>query len=501
MRTVLPILQVWTGRCLIATALSSMLSAGSLAMGSPFAGIQGFSVQEDAKNTQTPVIQVQSDFPVRYQMQTVAPNQVKLTLYQAQLSQALLGPGNTLNLPPSQYIQQASVQTASDQLIILLTGANLGSHLPQLVGDVEPISTSQTTQTVALAKAKPEPNFKPASKHAKLPKPVVVFPVEALANNTAANILSPATVNLLSNAPRVNINDAPEPKSSDQPEPMADAQIGSPQIVAVTETKPAMSTAIEALMPTLPIEIENQSTPRAVPTFQTSHTRLSPIQAITIDEDGNPIKLVPKNVPIGLIDLNPLQNVYTALSQADPETAAERFMQRATTAYQQGHFAEAEQAMQEAIKLEPGNDDLLMALADVQIKQNRLPEAAVTYRKAMAQNPGQYEDTYAALLIRSGQRKQATEFLENTLQRNPQNAKVAYILGTLHEESGETQTAISYLQQAAELSPQSADILYNLGLAYEFIGDLPQAKAQYQKAQNLNPQASDIASALQRVQR
>lgn len=450
-----------------------------------FNGVSGFDVQDNGK---TPIITLKADMPVRYELQTVNPNQVKLTLYQVQFTQNLMDANNKLRLSNSHLIQQASVENHPTSVAITLTGPDLSKHLPTLAGDI-----IQSAQIIA-------PVVRKGTE-----KQVVVFPTQSPTEKVAAQVSTPQATQTPEPAETTEkeINEKQSERIEiEAPEPAAPSKQKSngPSIIAATDVEPTTANLKpEAFMPSMPDVAEVHPVPE--PKSFTSHgPKIYSIQAITLNEQGQPVQLLPKNAPISTIQIGQPQHVYNALFQDEVVSPADQLMSDALTAYHQNQLGVAEQTIQKALQLKPDNDEFLATLAEIQIKQQKLTQACESYRKAVNQNPGQYEVRYAQALSRTGKRADAIHMLENALQLDPQNSDAIYMLGTLNEELGNSKAAIIYLEQAASLSPQSADILYNLGLAYEFSGNFIKAKTTYQKALALNPSASDITTALQRVQ-
>jgi Flp pilus assembly protein TadD len=230
-----------------------------------------------------------------------------------------------------------------------------------------------------------------------------------------------------------------------------------------------------------------------------------PIQAMTLDSDGNPIVVHPKNAPIREFNVEDRNGGYNTLFQADTPTLdsqqdkLDTLMNEALSKYREQEYTDAEQDIRQALQLDHANADLYAALAEIQLKQNDLDSAMQSYQQASQLSAGKYGPAYVQLLVQAGKRQEAIRMLEEMNQEHPQQEQIVYMLGTLHEELGQVGQALVYLKQAAQLHPASADIQYNLGLAYELLGDREQAEKHYRSALTLSPKAPDIAKALERV--
>jgi tetratricopeptide (TPR) repeat protein len=228
----------------------------------------------------------------------------------------------------------------------------------------------------------------------------------------------------------------------------------------------------------------------------------APIQAMTTDADGKPILIRPKNQPITEFNIPQAPESFNVLFQSEGSPARQRvasLMADSLKAYQAKQYAKALSLIQQALQIQTDNADLYAALADIQTQLAQKQEAVKAYARAYQYNPQQYGQPYAQALVLAGQREKAIGVLKAVYGKNPNQAGVAYMLGTLYEELGQTEEALPYLKQAAELHPGSADIQYNLGLAYELSGDNLLAERHYQRALRLDASAADAQKALDRV--
>jgi tetratricopeptide (TPR) repeat protein len=90
-------------------------------------------------------------------------------------------------------------------------------------------------------------------------------------------------------------------------------------------------------------------------------------------------------------------------------------------------------------------------------------------------------------LAAKGQRDQAVRVLQDLVKRNPRDADVRLLLGSLLQEAGERSASIEQLSEAVRLRPRSAEAENALGEAYNAFGDKKAARAAFEKAVALNP--------------
>ncbi len=293
-------------------------------------------------------------------------------------------------------------------------------------------------------------------------------------------------------------------KQGMQPAVLTPAQ-AAPSAEANTPVPPEFGPALEEAQPFGPEEATTEAPPE--PDYQLLipipryHGGAAPIKAVTLDDQGRAISLRPKNDrSVMEVEWGEPAGGFNTLFQADgPDASPDQRMGRALSLYKSGNYPAALDEIQQALTADGKNADLYAALGEVHLKLQHPVEAEKAYERAARLNPGKYDKRFAEVLVLGGKRTDAITYLKNAFKQSPQQATLAYMLGTLHEEQGDTQSALAYLQQAARLQPGSADIQYNLGLAYELTGDRQQAATHYQKALALNPKAGDVKQALDRV--
>lgn len=175
-------------------------------------------------------------------------------------------------------------------------------------------------------------------------------------------------------------------------------------------------------------------------------------------------------------------------------------LKQAMTMVKQNQSQEAIALLEEGIQKDPNNAALYAAVGESYIKADNLHQANLAYEKASRLTPeGTYDDRYAYVLYKQGNRKKAIQVLLNLLQLNPGNAKHQFMVGTLYQELGQSELALPYLRAAERLNPSSSDVQYNLGLAYEQYGQKDLAKRHYQKALEISPGSRDLQEALNRL--
>jgi len=103
---------------------------------------------------------------------------------------------------------------------------------------------------------------------------------------------------------------------------------------------------------------------------------------------------------------------------------------------------------------------------------------------------------FGAAFLWSGYPAQALPYLEEVLQRTPQNARVLALVGQIHLDQQRFDTAEKYLRQALGVDAQSPEATYGLGLALAKQNRLDEARPFFEKAITLKPDYADAVNDL-----
>jgi tetratricopeptide (TPR) repeat protein len=528
----------WIRRCcgpsavLLALACLALALSGTLAFANPlFAGVTSIDAADSPVRGEQ-ALNFHADLPFQYQMRVQDADHIILRLYNARLANHLITAEGAVNILSGGAIQSAMLRQAhsnnpasEDCQEIILSGPGLGKKKLKITG-AEALPLPVTNSLASLSDQRLEDTE-------SQPLRLAQAPVQSSIPLAQVKVKAPAKTQKLTE----NSNDQAFHPLTQQPVAMmalSDSEktapsSNGPKIASVTdvarrqtpsgmplvvENRPEYPTqatqtfkATESEVAQLPAawgELEEPPEPvyqmlSPLPRYQGG---AAPIQAMTTDQQGNPVLLRPKNQSIPEFDIASRNEAYNTLFQAESESDSQkvsRFMAQALSAYQNQRFKEALPPIQQALALDVDNADLYAALGEIQIKLNQPKLASEAYARAFKHEADKYGQRYAQVLVLSGQRQQAVAVLKWLYSQDSRQAEIAYMLGTLYEEMGQTLAALPYLQQAADLHPASADIQYNLGLSYELSGDRLLAERHYQKALSLNPNAVDARNALNRV--
>jgi tetratricopeptide (TPR) repeat protein len=157
-----------------------------------------------------------------------------------------------------------------------------------------------------------------------------------------------------------------------------------------------------------------------------------------------------------------------------------------------------------ALKLRPNDPDALTNLGSALFKQGRLDEAIVNFQKAIQAKPDHIEalSNLGRALTRRGRLNEAFLACEQALALRPDFAMAHYNLASALGASGRMDDAILQLQQTLKLKPDLADAENDLGAAFLAKGNVNVAINEFTKAVNLRPDNPDfrdnLAAALER---
>jgi tetratricopeptide (TPR) repeat protein len=216
-------------------------------------------------------------------------------------------------------------------------------------------------------------------------------------------------------------------------------------------------------------------------------------------------------------DWNELQSIGAQLMKIAPN-APEGYIFHATARGNQGDVRAAEADLNRLIQSAPQNPVGYIQLGLLRTQQKRWADADSLFHQALAHDARSFpaQEALATLDFQRGQPAAAVERIKDQLQKSPDDAGLAFLLGQAQlrnsqqadaEQSfaravelapsnpgsvlalagvqvarGETDAAISSYKRAIPLAPSNVQIVVALGTLYEAKGDWQQAQSSYQQA-------------------
>ncbi len=180
-------------------------------------------------------------------------------------------------------------------------------------------------------------------------------------------------------------------------------------------------------------------------------------------------------------DLKQAANAYR--SALAIKESAEGYQTLGAVKLQQGLYREAEELFRKALelKLKPasvGHAQLAHALA----KQGRVPDALVSLRKALKEEPRQpgYWAQLSWIALMNDDKAEAEKAARKSIELDPNQSAGYRYLGDVMSAQGRFPDAIGAYEKALSRDPNLPDVYVNLGWAYESTGDLVTAIRNYE---------------------
>ncbi len=169
--------------------------------------------------------------------------------------------------------------------------------------------------------------------------------------------------------------------------------------------------------------------------------------------------------------------------------------------YQQGRFAEAEQANRVALALRPDHAEAHFALGLALERLGRAQEAADSYQRAVEARPGYTEAHFrlGLLALRSGRSTEALAAFSTAVRLQPDHADARGNLGATLYQLGRPDEAIPHFEHVLLLRPDSVEARFNLAQLLLQRGRTAEALPHLEQAARLRPQDAEIQSQLQRL--
>ncbi|MBI2375022.1 MAG: tetratricopeptide repeat protein [Deltaproteobacteria bacterium] len=145
--------------------------------------------------------------------------------------------------------------------------------------------------------------------------------------------------------------------------------------------------------------------------------------------------------------------------------------------------------LEDAAAKNPGSGPLLAALGQARMNAGEVDGAREAYQRAVSVEPT-YPHGHSGLanvLAMMGRTREAEASLLEAYRLAPNDASIAYDLGSFFASTGRLDAAIEQLERSLELDPSRVDTHLNLGNARAMKGDLDGARAELNAAMKLDP--------------
>jgi Flp pilus assembly protein TadD len=186
------------------------------------------------------------------------------------------------------------------------------------------------------------------------------------------------------------------------------------------------------------------------------------------------------------------------------ETGEDRVVALVTEGNQflaRGDYAEAAHRFEQAVALEPGDEDLHYNLAIALGKLGKTEEAKKHYAEALQLFPdyGDAHNNFGNLLMIEKKPAEAVDHFREAVRIMPENASFHNNLGTALSLQGKTVDAIGEYAAAVKLKPDYVEARVNLANACLAHGQVEEALAQVNEALRVKPDFEPAIQTLARV--
>ena len=166
--------------------------------------------------------------------------------------------------------------------------------------------------------------------------------------------------------------------------------------------------------------------------------------------------------------------------------------------YNENRFAEAIDAFQSCLKLEPRNVKAEDSIGLSEQGLNHPEEAAKAYQLAISwqeetkENNAQPFLNLGSLLADQGKADVGLPYLLKATEIAPRNAKCHEALGRAYMKLKQLKNAQAELEEAVQLAPKSSTLRFELGMTYRDEGLKQQAKQEFDRCATLNATHSSL---------
>jgi serine/threonine-protein kinase len=159
-----------------------------------------------------------------------------------------------------------------------------------------------------------------------------------------------------------------------------------------------------------------------------------------------------------------------------------------TLAQETGKATDAASEFQEALQLEPANDQASIGLAKAYEQLNQLDKAEAVYKQAIALRPNYYRgyDLLGGFYFRNADYSNAEKMFRTAAEKNPQSFSAFSNLGIALMSQDKDADAVEALKRSLAIRP-TAPAYGNLGVALFRLRRFPEAAAEFRHSIQLSP--------------
>lgn len=166
-----------------------------------------------------------------------------------------------------------------------------------------------------------------------------------------------------------------------------------------------------------------------------------------------------------------------------------------------GVIAEIERVLEHLVRRFPNQPDAHEVKARLHAWKDETAEAAEAWQRCLQLEPS-YSYAYeglASVASQRGNHRRAIELYQKALAVNPDSSRTRTALAKALLAEGEIDEAVAVLQETVESSPTAIEAFYQLATAYQRRKELAKAKESYEKTLALEPRYAAAQIGLARV--
>lgn len=182
-----------------------------------------------------------------------------------------------------------------------------------------------------------------------------------------------------------------------------------------------------------------------------------------------------------------------AVKSVTPQQQALYNYQKGLSWLQQGRIAEARNALEEALRLDPYHLAARQALAGLLVELRQLTQAEVVLQEGLGLNAEQYgfAMALARLQVERGDTRSALETLSRSLPHATANAGYRAFYAAILQRTDQHKAAIEHYQAALRLAP-SGTWQMGLGISLQTENRLPEALEAFRLSKSSNELSADL---------
>jgi tetratricopeptide (TPR) repeat protein len=177
-----------------------------------------------------------------------------------------------------------------------------------------------------------------------------------------------------------------------------------------------------------------------------------------------------------------------AIPEAERDSEAHYALGR--IAFLKNDPAGARKQFEQAHQKDPYRHEVLRALFDLDLRENRIPESSERLKKALSARPDDAKivQLLGEVALYSGNPAEAESHFTRAVELNPNDLGAYEALARYLMVAGRPREVLSTYEKALERNPQSATLHLVVGSLYELQSRLPDAIERYEEAVRINPE-------------